>query len=230
MTIHLGHRFPGGSSGYPAPRRATCERSLFALHRAGFGEPPCRHDAGGLLPHRFTLTGRHLRRRAGRRSALCSTFRRLSPPGVSPAPLPFGVRTFLGPPCGPRPPGLRAQCSPRQAEPSERRRSPRWDDAAQPPPAGAGPARSRVRRSPPVAAPLRPQSPRRHRPILGRRRRRRTRRPRRADSSRPAVASWRPPRPRPSALRAPSRRPRRSFSSPRPVVRRRSRGATASRW
>ena len=84
------------------------------MHRAGFGEPPCRHDAGGLLPHRFTLTGRHLRRRAGRRSALCSTFRRLSPPGVSPAPLPFGVRTFLGPPCGPRPPGLRAQCSPRQ--------------------------------------------------------------------------------------------------------------------
>src|ERR671938_2090175 len=22
----------------------------------GFGEPPCRHDAGGLLPHLFTLT------------------------------------------------------------------------------------------------------------------------------------------------------------------------------
>ena len=36
--------------------RGPRERSLFALHRTGFGEPPCRHDAGGLLPHPFTLT------------------------------------------------------------------------------------------------------------------------------------------------------------------------------
>ena len=88
VTIHLGHRFPGDSSGYPAPRRATCERSLFALHQTGFGKPPCRHDAGGLLPHLFTLTGRHLRRCAARRCPLCATFRRLSPPGISPAPCP----------------------------------------------------------------------------------------------------------------------------------------------
>jgi hypothetical protein len=67
------------------------------LHRAGFGEPSCHHDAGGLLPHRFTLAGRRLRRCVDRRSPFCSTFRRLSPPGVSPAPLPCGVRTFLGP-------------------------------------------------------------------------------------------------------------------------------------
>src|SRR5581483_1387972 len=31
-------------------------RALFALHRTGFGEPPRRRGAGGLLPHRFTLT------------------------------------------------------------------------------------------------------------------------------------------------------------------------------
>src|SRR5207342_3983365 len=28
----------------------------FTLHRTGFGEPPCHHGAGGLLPHPFTLT------------------------------------------------------------------------------------------------------------------------------------------------------------------------------
>ena len=30
--------------------------TCFTLHRTGFGEPPCHHDAGGLLPHPFTLT------------------------------------------------------------------------------------------------------------------------------------------------------------------------------
>jgi len=40
----------------PGPRRAAYGRALFALHRTGFSEPPCRHDAGGLLPHLFTLT------------------------------------------------------------------------------------------------------------------------------------------------------------------------------
>ena len=48
MTIPLGS--------YPGPRRATWSRALFALHRTGFGKPPRRRDAGGLLPHRFTLT------------------------------------------------------------------------------------------------------------------------------------------------------------------------------
>src|SRR3954451_21127737 len=41
---------------YPGPGRATSWRTLFALHRTGFGEPPRRRDAGGLLPHPFTLT------------------------------------------------------------------------------------------------------------------------------------------------------------------------------
>src|SRR5947199_9355510 len=48
VTISLGSN--------PVPRRAAWWRDLFALHRTGFGEPPCRHDAGGLLPHLFTLT------------------------------------------------------------------------------------------------------------------------------------------------------------------------------
>src|SRR3954469_13256197 len=42
---------------YPGPGRATSWRALFALHRTGFSEPPRRRGAGGLLPHRFTLTG-----------------------------------------------------------------------------------------------------------------------------------------------------------------------------
>src|SRR5579864_6710925 len=50
MTIPLGS--------YPGPGRAASLRALFALHRTGFGEPPRRRDAGGLLPHRFTLTAR----------------------------------------------------------------------------------------------------------------------------------------------------------------------------
>src|SRR5579862_893005 len=49
VTIPLGS--------YPGPRRATWSRALFALHRTGFGKPSRRRDAGGLLPHRFTLTG-----------------------------------------------------------------------------------------------------------------------------------------------------------------------------
>jgi len=49
VTILLGS--------YPGPGRAASLRALFALHRTGFGKPPRRRDAGGLLPHRFTLTG-----------------------------------------------------------------------------------------------------------------------------------------------------------------------------
>ena len=77
------------------------------MHRTGFGEPPCRHDAGGLLPHRFTLTdgisGDHAA--GGLFSVPLSVgFRRLPRGSV----LPCGVRTFLEPE-GPRSPGLRAE-------------------------------------------------------------------------------------------------------------------------
>src|SRR4051812_50063309 len=46
---------------YPGPGRAASWRAPFALHRTGVGEPPRRRDAGGRLPHRFTLSRRRLR-------------------------------------------------------------------------------------------------------------------------------------------------------------------------
>src|SRR3954469_942960 len=79
---------------YPGPGRATSWRALFALQRAGFGEPPRRRDAGGLLPHRFTLTGGVSGEHAagGLLSVPLSVgFRRLACASV----LPCGVRTFL---------------------------------------------------------------------------------------------------------------------------------------
>ena len=207
MTIHLGHRFPGGSSGYPAPRRATCERSLFALHRTGFGEPPCRHDAGGLLPHLFTLTGRHLRRRAGRRSAFLCHFPSAFAAWGFPSALPFGVRTFLGPLARPAATRPAWQCSPPPRNLSCGARS-EGHMRRRPASSRCSPSRAAARRL------------RRH--LSGRRSRGDTagRRgtcgrngaspPRRADSPRPAVASRPRPRPRPSRRRAPSRSRRRS--------------------
>src|SRR6478609_10098609 len=56
MAIHLGLRFPGSSSGVPGPSAGRVNGTCFTLHRTGFGEPPCHHGAGGLLPHPFTLT------------------------------------------------------------------------------------------------------------------------------------------------------------------------------
>jgi hypothetical protein len=37
VTIHLGHRLPGGSSDVPGSSAGRLKRSLFALHRTGFG-------------------------------------------------------------------------------------------------------------------------------------------------------------------------------------------------
>ena len=48
MTIHL--------CGVPGPSAGRVNGTCFALHRTGFGEAPCHHGAGGLLPHPFTLT------------------------------------------------------------------------------------------------------------------------------------------------------------------------------
>src|SRR6476661_2018778 len=56
VTISLGHRFPGGSSGVPGSSAGRVVGACSTLHRTGFGEPLCHHSAGGLLPHRFTLT------------------------------------------------------------------------------------------------------------------------------------------------------------------------------
>ena len=56
MTISLGRRSPDGSSGAPGSLAGSVSGACFALHRTGFGKPPRHRDAGGLLPHLFTLT------------------------------------------------------------------------------------------------------------------------------------------------------------------------------
>ena len=101
MAIHLGLRFPGSSSGVPGPSAGRVSGTCFALHRTGFGEPPCHHGAGGLLPHRFTLTGACA-------PAVSSLFHFPSAFAAwgFPSVLPCGVRTFLGrskPPAATRP-------------------------------------------------------------------------------------------------------------------------------
>ena len=83
-------------------RRATT-LPLFGLAPGGVCRAPAvTRSGGGLLPHRFTLTCGLSRRR----SVLCGTFHRLSPPGCYPAPCPLELglssnRTLYG--AGPRP-------------------------------------------------------------------------------------------------------------------------------
>jgi hypothetical protein len=109
MTIPLGRELPDGSSGAPGPSAGSVIGACFTLHRTGFGKPPCHHGAGGLLPHRFTLT-------AGvsgdSRSPEAVSFLFHFPSAFAawglPSVLPFGVRTFLVPArAGTRSPGLR---------------------------------------------------------------------------------------------------------------------------
>jgi len=81
---------PGVLGGPPHP----CS----ALLRMGFAKPPrLSRDAGGLLPHRFTLACALVVRRGP--SAVCSLLHFPSgrPAQVLPGILPCGVRTFLDP-------------------------------------------------------------------------------------------------------------------------------------
>ncbi len=94
-----GH--PSGTASHVVGLRLMVPTPSYAgLLRAGFGQPPRHRDAGGLLPHHFTLTrirkpqplpfgrGRGLRtcsRSCPWRYGFCSTFRRVAPPGISPA-------------------------------------------------------------------------------------------------------------------------------------------------
>ena len=56
MTINLGRQFPIASSGQPESLgRAPLTLPYLTLLRAGFGRPPVHTEAGGLLPHHFTL-------------------------------------------------------------------------------------------------------------------------------------------------------------------------------
>ena len=80
---------------YPSAVRATPWRSYMRLLRRGLAKPPCCHDAGGLLHHRFSFS---LTRRGGQRE---SSFLRRFPSGHPARPLtcllPCGARTFLIP-------------------------------------------------------------------------------------------------------------------------------------
>src|SRR5438876_1067374 len=72
VTIHL--------CGYPAPRRAVLAEPVRLAPDGVWRAGRVATVAGGLLPHRFTLTADVSGDHVGRRSVFCATFRRLSPP------------------------------------------------------------------------------------------------------------------------------------------------------
>ena len=109
-TISLGDRLPGRSSGVPGPSAGSFVGTCFALHRTGFGEPPRHRGAGGLLPHLFTLTADNCAL-CRWRSPFCATFRRLSPPGISPASCP-SVSGLSSSPRARGHPACKPNCSP----------------------------------------------------------------------------------------------------------------------
>jgi len=97
------------------------------LLRAGFGQPACRHAAGALLPHHFTLAcvphkfaqhwtdlspapasarGRQCMSKCGehRRYRFCATIRRIAPPGCYPALCPVELGLSSSRRSGTRPP------------------------------------------------------------------------------------------------------------------------------
>ena len=81
---------------YPSAGRADPWRSYSRLLRKGLAKPPCCHDAGGLLHHRFSFS--LTRHKAGSGSLL---FCGANPSGCPAWPLasflPYGARTFLTP-------------------------------------------------------------------------------------------------------------------------------------
>jgi len=101
VTINLGRQFPIASSGQPESLgRAPLALPYLTLLRAGFGRPPVHTEAGGLLPHHFTLI---LPKKDG--MFLCH-FPSGRPAWVLPSALPGGARTFLPSTSEERSPGL----------------------------------------------------------------------------------------------------------------------------
>ena len=85
--IHLGLPSPTASSGLPRSNTGRIKGSLFGLAPGGvYLATTCYHVRGALLPHPFTLTDEL---KLHRRSTLCCTFRRLSPPRRYLAPCPM---------------------------------------------------------------------------------------------------------------------------------------------
>ena len=90
VIINLGRQLPAASSGQPEGLgRAPFAPSYLALLRAGFRRPPAHAEAGGLLPHHFTLI---LPTKDG--VFLCH-FPSGCPAWELPSALPGGARTFL---------------------------------------------------------------------------------------------------------------------------------------
>ena len=91
------------------------------LLRTGFSEPPCRHDAGALLPHLFTVTRLAAGLPApGGLCIFCATFRRLAPPSRYEASCPAepGLSSTRDEPRRDRSARLLLQYIPRRAEDS----------------------------------------------------------------------------------------------------------------
>ena len=89
--IHLGGMSPCRSCDLPGDSADHACVPLFGLAPDGvYHAIECCHRCGALLPHPFTLTGsnRSLNRSPLRRSTLCCTFRRLTPPRYYLAPCP----------------------------------------------------------------------------------------------------------------------------------------------
>ena len=67
---------PAGSIG-PILTDCSARRLIWSCSVRGLPCPPCHQRGGGLLPHPFTLA---CAPKSHRRSALCCTFRRITPP------------------------------------------------------------------------------------------------------------------------------------------------------
>ncbi len=95
VTINLGRQLPIASSGQPGRLgQAPLALPYLALLRAGFGRPPVHTEAGGLLPHHFTLA------LPGNGGMFLCHFPSGHPAWALPSALPGGARTFLSPMAG----------------------------------------------------------------------------------------------------------------------------------
>jgi hypothetical protein len=112
VTIPLGRRLHGGSSSVPGSSAGHLDGACFALHRTGFGEPPCHHGRWWALTPPFHPYRQRLRRDRPLPAVcfLChfpSAFAAWGFPSV----LPCGVRTFLEPRKARGHPACRRKCS-----------------------------------------------------------------------------------------------------------------------
>ncbi len=104
-AIPLGCASPHTSSDLPGSRAGNTNAPLFGLAPGGvYRAAECCHPRGALLPHLFTLTCAPACR-GHRRSVLCGTFRRLTPPRRYLAPCPVEPGLSSAPAWVPRPSG-----------------------------------------------------------------------------------------------------------------------------